>query len=150
MTWSILTNQVSSLTIECELSLSILLLYGCRQLAVAGRSVTVEQNSKSTVDSAEISDDDRLWAALSWIPLTPLWPIIAIIMLLIEGKKERQFIRYHAILSLLTGLVGTLLLFLCVGFLVYLVMLFFAFKAYQGEKVRIPLLTDLAENQGWV
>jgi uncharacterized membrane protein len=112
--------------------------------------VTVEENSKSTVDSAEISDDDRLWAALSWIPLTPLWPIIAIIMLLIEGKKERQFIRYHAILSLLTGLVGTLLLFLCVGFLVYLVMFYFAFKAYQGEKVRIPVLTDLAENQGWV
>ena len=110
----------------------------------------MEENTKSTVDSAEVSDDDRLWAALAWIPLSPLWPIIAIIMLLIEDKKDRPFIRYNAILALATGVVGIVLSVFCVGILILLAMFYFAFKAYQGEKVRIPVLTDFAENQGWV
>ena len=107
-------------------------------------------NTDPTRESADISDDDRLWAALTWLPITPLWPIVAILMLVIEDKKERPFIRYHAVLALITGTVGILLSVFCVGFLVFLLMFYFAFKAYQGEQVRIPVLTDLAENQGWV
>jgi uncharacterized membrane protein len=110
----------------------------------------MEENTKSTVDSAEVSDDDRLWAALAWIPISPLWPIIAIILLLIEDKKERPFIRYNAVLALATGVVGIVLSVFCVGILILLAMFYFAFKAYQGEKVHIPVLTDFAENQGWV
>lgn len=98
----------------------------------------------------DISDDDRLWAALAWIPISPLWPIVAIILLLIEEKRERPFIKYHAVLSLLTGVAGILLSVFCVGIIIILAMFYFAIKAYQGEEVRIPLLTELAENQGWV
>jgi uncharacterized membrane protein len=29
-------------------------------------------------------------------------------------------------------------------------MFYYAYKAYEGEEVRIPYLTDFAENQGWV
>ena len=97
-----------------------------------------------------LSDDDRLWAALTWIPISPLWPIIAIILLLVEDKRERPFIKYNAVLSLLTGVVGILLSVFCVGIIILLAMFYFAIKAYQGEKVRIPVLTDFAENQGWV
>ncbi len=61
--------------------------------------------TNETVINPEITQDDRLWAALAWIPITPLWPIFAIVALLIEDKKERQFIRYHAVLSLATGVV---------------------------------------------
>ena len=53
----------------------------------------------------ELTQDDRLWAALAWIPITPLWPIFAIVALLIEDKKDRPFIRFHAVLSLATGLI---------------------------------------------
>jgi len=97
-----------------------------------------------------ISDDDRLWAALSWIPISPLWPIVAIILLLIEDKRERPFIKYHVVLSLITGVVGILLSVFCVGIIIILAMFYFAIKAYQGERVRIPVLTDFAENHGWV
>ena len=100
--------------------------------------------------STEISDDDRLWAALAWIPISPLWPIIAIILLLMPEKQERPFIKYHAILALITGVVGILLSFLCVGVIILLAMFYYAFKAYQGERVNIPLLTEFIENQGWV
>jgi uncharacterized membrane protein len=97
-----------------------------------------------------VSDDDRLWAALSWIPISPLWPIVAIILLLIEDKRDRPFIKYHAVLSLLTGVVGIVLSVFCVGIIIILAMFYFAIKAYQGEEVRIPVLTDFAKNQGWV
>ncbi len=105
---------------------------------------------KSGIETSNISSDDRLWAALSWIPISPLWPIVAIILLLMEDKKDRPFIRYHAILSLITGVVGIVLSFLCVGVIIILAMFYFGFKAYQGEVVRIPFLSDFAENQGWV
>lgn len=104
----------------------------------------------STFGDPDVTSDDRLWAALSWIPISPLWPIIAIILLLVEDKRDRPFIKYHAILSILTGVIGILLSFLCVGIIIILAMFYYAYKAYEGEMVRIPVLTDFAENQGWV
>ena len=103
-----------------------------------------------TPESVEATDDDRLWAALAWIPISPLWPIIAIILLLMPEKRERPYIKYHAMLALITGVVGILLSFLCVGVIILIAMFYYAFKAYQGERVNIPVLTDFAENQGWV
>ncbi|MGD8585677.1 MAG: hypothetical protein PVJ75_10025 [Chloroflexota bacterium] len=98
----------------------------------------------------EISDDDRLWAALAWIPISPLWPIIAIILLLMPEKRERPFINYHAVMALVTGIVGVALSFLCVGVIILVAMFYYAYMAYQGERVNIPVLTDFAESQGWI
>jgi uncharacterized membrane protein len=109
-----------------------------------------ESYDEVTPGPAEVTDDDRLWAALAWIPISPLWPIIAIILLLMPEKQERPFIKYHAILALITGVVGILLSFLCVGVIILIAMFYYAFKAYQGERVNIPVLTEFAENQGWV
>lgn len=109
-----------------------------------------ESYDEVTAGSTDVSDDDRLWAALAWIPISPLWPIIAIILLLMPEKRERPFIQYHAVLALITGVIGILLSFLCVGVIILLAMFYYAFKAYQGERVNIPVLTDFAESQGWV
>lgn len=98
----------------------------------------------------DVSDEDRLWAALAWIPISPIWPIVAIILLVVDDKRERPYIKYHAVLSLITGLVGIVLSFLCIGVIIWLLMFYFAIKAYQGERVQIPILTEFAENQGWV
>lgn len=43
----------------------------------------------------DITSDDKLWAALGY----PI-PIIAIIALLMEEKKVRPFIKFHAVQSL--------------------------------------------------
>lgn len=109
-----------------------------------------ESYEETVAGSGEISDDDRLWAALAWIPISPVWPIIAVILLLLPEKRERPFIKYHAVLALVTGVVGFLLSFLCVGVIILIAMFYFAFKAYQGERIEIPVLTDFAENQGWI
>ena len=39
---------------------------------------------KSTMGETEVTSDDRLWAALAWIPISPIWPIVAIVLLLLE------------------------------------------------------------------
>ncbi|MFN2196252.1 MAG: hypothetical protein ACK2UW_09035 [Anaerolineales bacterium] len=108
--------------------------------------------TNETIDTQEISQDDRLWAAISWIPVTPLWPIFAIVALLIEGKKDRQFVRYHAILSLTTGVVLIPLTIVTCGIaaIIYLVFFYWAYLAYQGETFNIPILTDFARKQGWL
>jgi uncharacterized membrane protein len=99
---------------------------------------------------SEVTSDDRLWAALAWIPITPIWPIAAILLLLLEDKKDRPYIKYHAVLALITGVIGMVLSVFCVGIIILLAMFYFAFKAYQGERVNIPVLSDFAESQGWV
>jgi len=102
----------------------------------------------------DITDDDKLWAALSWV----FWPI-AIVMLLMEEKKNRPFIKYHAVNSLAFGIVffvfisvisavtfgiGTCLVVL--GFVVF----YWAYKAYQGEWVEVPWMTNFIKGQGWI
>jgi len=49
-----------------------------------------------------ITDDDKLWALLSWI----FSPIVPIIVLLLEDKKVRPFIKYNAIQALVVSVVG--------------------------------------------
>ncbi len=99
-----------------------------------------------------ISSDDRLWAALSYI----FSPIVPIILLLLENYKNRQFIRYNSFQSLVVGIVLAILVpiiamvtFGC-GLILWLIMFYWAYKAYQGEWVVIPVVTDFIKNQGWV
>jgi len=101
-----------------------------------------------------ITDDDRLWALLSWI----FSPIVPIIMLLLEDKKERAFIKYNAIQALVLSIAGyvvsavlsavTVGCFTGVAVFVYIVVL--AVQSYQGKWVTIPVVTDFCVNQGWI
>ncbi len=96
---------------------------------------------------SEISSDDKLWSLLSWL----FWPI-ALIMLLMEDKKKRPFIKYNAVLSLAFAVVwyvvGTITLGcgLILGF-IYVIIL--AIQSYQGKWVTVPVLTDFVKKQGW-
>ena len=105
------------------------------------------------------ASDDRLWAALSYI-FTPFVPIIA---LLLEDKKDNPYVRFHAVQSLVWGVFLGILIFvtifgsfLIIGFcLVPLVIIaglmtfYYAYKAYQGDEFKIPVITDMIRNQGW-
>ena len=99
----------------------------------------------------EITSNDRLWAALGWIPATPLWPILAIVALLMENTKERTFVRYNAVLSIACGviLIPITAITLGLGGLLYLVFFYWAYKAYQGETVEIPFVTNFVKERGW-
>ena len=103
----------------------------------------------------ESTSDDRLWALLAYV----FSPVIPIIILLLEDKKDRPFIRAHNIQALIWGLfnifIGSIIstiLFFCLGLptlTIWLIGVYWGYKAYQGELVEIPIITDFVKNQGW-
>ena len=103
----------------------------------------------------DVTSDDKLWAALGY----PI-PLIAIIVLLMEDKKNRPFIRYHAVHAIaawvayiIVSTIVTAVTFglggICFG-LLWLGFLYPAYLAYQGQKFEIPVITNFLKNQGWV
>ena len=103
----------------------------------------------------EVTSDDKLWAALSYV----FAPLVGIIVLLMEEKKARAFIKFHAVQSIAASvaffIVSFILTAVTLGFggfcvpVLWLVFLYWAYKAYQGEDVEIPVVTNFIKNQGW-
>jgi uncharacterized protein len=101
----------------------------------------------------EVTSDDKLWAALAYV-FTPLVPII---ILLLEDKKNRPFIRGHNFQALIWGvafyiivsITSAFLIGLCIWPLGFILQLYWAYKAYQGEMVEIPVISNFVRNQGW-
>ena len=108
-----------------------------------------EEMAGAPMGGEEITDDDKLWALLCWI----IGIIVPIVVLLMEDKKDRPFIKYHAVQSLAFGVVwlvvGTIT-FGCVGVLGMIYAIYLAIQAYQGKWVTIPIITDFCKNQGWI
>jgi uncharacterized membrane protein len=98
--------------------------------------------------SPDITSDDKLWSALSYLFF--LWPVVSIIMFFWEEKKVRPFIKFHAVQSIAIGIVAYVLYAACgLGILVHLYMLYLAYDAYQGNYSKVPVVTDFIKNQGW-
>lgn len=96
--------------------------------------------------NTEVSSDDKLWSLLSW-----LIPLIALVVLFMEDKKNRPFIKYHAVHSLVVTVVLSIIATITAGCgsILVLVMIWWAIKAYQGEYVVVPVITDFIKKQGW-
>ena len=105
--------------------------------------------TEQPVINPEITQDDKLWSLLSWI----FWPI-AIIVLLMDEKKNRPFIKYNAVLSLCLSVIAwgssIIGIGLCLGPLAFIYAIVLAFQAYQGQWVKVPVLTDFAKKQKWI
>lgn len=105
-----------------------------------------------TPTATEASSDDRLWALLAYI----LTPIVPIILLLMEDKKNRPFIRAHNAQALVLGIIQVVfwvLSFTCItailALLLFIVQIYWGIQAYGGKYVTIPVVTDLVKKQGW-
>ncbi|MCJ7513590.1 MAG: DUF4870 domain-containing protein [Anaerolineales bacterium] len=104
--------------------------------------------------TGSVSSDDRLWSALGY-PIA----LIAIIMLLMEEKKKRPFIKFHAVQAIAFNVVVWVLIFvlsfvtlgfgaLCVPVL-WLATLWPAIDSYRGNYTQIPVITNFIKKQGW-
>ncbi len=101
----------------------------------------------------DVNDQDKLMAAIAY----PIG-LVALIILLVEDMKNRPFQKYHAVQALavnvviviLSILLGWTVVLLCLPFLLWLVSLYWAYKAYQGEWVEVPVLTNFVKGQGWI
>jgi uncharacterized membrane protein len=103
--------------------------------------------------STDVTSDDKLWAALGY----PIFPI-ALIMLFMEEKKNRPFIKFHAVQSLALNVVlwvvviilsVTVILAICDPVL-WLLMIWPAVLAYQGKYFEVPVLTKFLRGQHWI
>ncbi len=103
----------------------------------------------------DVTSDDKLWAAIGY----PI-PVVAIIVLLMEDKRARPFIRFHAVQSIalwivyaVLGVILTAISFgllgICFGVL-WLAFFYPAYLAYQGQKFEVPVVTKFLRDQHWV
>ena len=99
----------------------------------------------------EVTSDDKLWAALAYF----FSPLVPIIIMLMEDKKNRPYLRSHNAQALVMGIlmavivpvIGTFTL--GCGFILWFIMWYWAYVAYQGKAISIPVVTDFCKNQGW-
>lgn len=105
--------------------------------------------------STDATSDDKLWAALGYAI-----PLVAVVMLLMEDKKNRPFIKYHAVQSIALWIVyvvlGTIITAVTFGIggicfaIAWLVFLYWAYLAYQGKMFEVPVVTNFLKQQNWV
>ncbi len=111
--------------------------------------------NEAPTPESDITDNDKLMAALSY----PI-PIVAIVILVSETNKDRPFQKFHAVQALAfwvaVTVIGIVISIVTLGIgslcfpVFWLVSLWPAYQAYQGEYMEIPVLTDFIRNQGWV
>jgi uncharacterized membrane protein len=107
----------------------------------------------SQIPTSDVTSDDKLWAALAYV-FTPLIPII---LFFLEDKKNRPFIRAHNAQALAWGIVFYVIVSVTSVFIIgcvlwplgLLLQLYWAYKAYQGEYINIPVITDFVKKQNW-
>jgi uncharacterized membrane protein len=101
----------------------------------------------------EATSDDKLWALLAYV----LTPIVPIIILLMEDKKNRPFLKAHNAQALVVGIVNIVLggllsltvVLACVPLLIWIVCIYWGIQAYGGKTVEIPVITNFVKGQGW-
>lgn len=95
---------------------------------------------------SDITQDDKLWAMLGY-----LIPLIALVVLFMEDKKSRPYVKFNAVQSLVATVVLSIISTVTCGFgaVLFLVVLYWAYQAYQGQDIRIPVISDFIRNQGW-
>ena len=103
----------------------------------------------------QATSDDRLWAALGY----PI-PIVALVLLFMEEKKDIPFLRFHAVQSIALNIAIWVLIVILVAItfgvgglcapLLWFVTLWPAYDAFRGNLTEIPVITKFIKDQGWV
>ena len=96
----------------------------------------------------ESSSDDRLWVLLGYI-FTPLFPIIIMLM---QDKKDRPFVKAHKHQALILGLVIIVLGIIitvvtfgigsCITILLWIYPIYLGREAHRGETFDIPIISN--------
>jgi uncharacterized membrane protein len=95
--------------------------------------------------NSDITSDDKLWALLTYV----FSPLVPIIIMLMEDKKNRPFLKAHNAQALILGIITILTSGFCVGILVWFYAIYCGYQAYQGKTVEVPVVTNFCKGQGW-
>lgn len=103
-----------------------------------------EENVNLSPEDKKDAEENKIYAVLSYLSILVLVPLLA--------KKESKFAMFHAKqgLVLLVGwIIGWLLSFVFIGFLVNIVLIVFSvmgiINAATGKYTKLPLVGDLSE-----
>nr|MBC7244948.1 DUF4870 domain-containing protein [Chloroflexota bacterium] len=125
----------------------------------------------TTWPAKDVTDNDRLMAALAYATQVIVPIIVPAVMLLAEESKKRPFQKFHAIQSLgflaaavvyeiLAAIVFTILTVVsagCLGCILWVLFFvpvvpafYYAYQAYKGLYFKIPFLTDFMVKNKWL
>ena len=110
---------------------------GCKIIEIQNQIIPEELMSQAPM--SDITDDDKLWAALAYV----FAPLVPIIILLMPDKKDRPFIKAHNTQALVLGIITAVTSAFCVGILVWFYALYCGYQAYQGNLVEIPIISGM-------
>jgi uncharacterized membrane protein len=113
-----------------------------------------KQDSQNTASKSSAGMDPKVAALLCWL----LTPFASLIFMLMDDMKDDDFIQFNAEESLYFGLAQIVLSFAlpipgigCVIGLVnvglFVARIVIAVKAYNGERVEVPVIIDLVKNK---
>lgn len=125
----------------------------------------------TTWPAKDVTDTDRLMAALAYATQIVVPVVVPAVMLFAEESKKRPFQKFHAIQSLgflaaaviyeiLAAIVFTVLTAVslgCLGCILWVLFLvpvvptlYYAYQAYKGLYFKIPFLTDFMVKNNWL
>jgi uncharacterized membrane protein len=101
------------------------------------------------ITQAHIGDDEKMWGALS-----QLIPIIGLaVVFVLDEQKNKPYVRYHAVTSVMVTILGTIITVVSCGLggtLWALGTLFLAWKAYEGEVIEVPWVSQFLLDKGYL
>ncbi|QLQ07448.1 MAG: DUF4870 domain-containing protein [Anaerolineae bacterium] len=140
--------------------------------ARGGAAAAPVTEAATATAAGDVTSDDRLLAALTWLGLLLLQlPIVSVVILLVEGNKDRPFQRHHAIQSIgfwvgaiiyeiVAAIVFTVKPIVTLGlgalclwvifFVPHVLSIVYAWQASQGKEIDIPLISKFMRQQGWL
>ncbi len=99
-----------------------------------------------------VTDNDKLLTLLAYV----FSPLVPLVLMLMEDKKNRPYIKQHNAQALVWGVLSIVLgyglgSFLCglPGIAMWIAAIYWGIQAYNGKEVVIPVVTDFVKNQGW-
>jgi uncharacterized membrane protein len=130
----------------------------------------VDEGATSAPAGPGLTDNEKALAGLSYVSQLLLPAVMPVVLLLSDESKRSDYVRYHAVQSLgllvaavlyelaalivvliFAGIAPCLLALLWVLFFVPAVpIIYYGLKAFGGEMVGIPYLTDLLRKNGWL
>ena len=102
---------------------------------------------------SEVTSDDKLWALLAYI----FSPLVPIIILLMEDKKNRPYLKFHSMQALVLGVIsvlcymvlGFIFIGFCLGLGLLVYQIYLGINAYQGKTIEAPVIAGFIKKQGW-
>lgn len=102
----------------------------------------------SEYPAASLTSEQRLLATFGYL-FTPIAPLIY--LLVSKSLTNDPYLRFHMVQSLAAWVAVLIISTVTIGCgsILFFIFLYWAYKAWQGDNVEIPVITSFVKNQGW-